>query len=102
MREAAIAQTAKLLDKFASLLRDPKAIAETSGGLWLFGFRNPSALDAHLITFLARLRDIGLRDIIPVSLDRYASEAMETVQWKGVMQGRTTVGPAVEGIDRRD
>ena len=59
-------------------------------GPWLFGAAVPTALDAHLVTFIARLKDIGRTDLVPDALVRYADLAMETPEWRGVMNGRKT------------
>jgi hypothetical protein len=58
---------------------------------WLFGLPQPSALDAHLIVFIARMKDAGRKDIIPERLVKYADAAMEQKEWKDVMQGRGTM-----------
>jgi hypothetical protein len=58
-----------------------------------FGFNKPTALDAHLLVFIARMMDKGRNDIIPAGLKQYAAELMESNEWKGVMQGRSTLAP---------
>ncbi|TVY87385.1 hypothetical protein LAWI1_G005630 [Lachnellula willkommii] len=60
-------------------------------GPWLFGLLVPTALDAHLVTFLARLRDLGRDELIPPSLRAYEDAAMETPEWRRVMNGRRTM-----------
>ena len=57
-------------------------------GPWLYGSSVPNALDAHLVTFVARMRDVGRQDIIPEGISRYGAKAMETAEWQGVMDGR--------------
>jgi hypothetical protein len=37
--------------------------------------------------------DKGRNDIIPAGLKQYAAELMESNEWKGVMQGRSTLAP---------
>jgi hypothetical protein len=78
-----------LMEEFESLL--PKATANDAFGLWLLGLPQPSALDAHLVVFIARMRDVGRKDIVPEALDRYADVAMARDEWKNMMQGRKTV-----------
>lgn len=63
----------------------------SSDGEWLFGLEQASALDAHLVPFIARMRDVGRYEIVPSSLQKYAEEAQKTEEWKTVMQGRSTV-----------
>lgn len=67
---------------------------ENSGSNWLFGLPQPSALDAHLVVFIARMMDVGKKDVIPEALAKYAEVAMEKSEWKDVMQGRRTLASA--------
>lgn len=60
---------------------------------WLFNFDKPSALDAHLVVFIARMMDINRGDLVPEALKGYAAKAMNGTEWKEVMQGRTTRPP---------
>lgn len=60
---------------------------------WCFGLEKPSALDAHLIVFIARLTDIERTDLIPEALKGYAAKAMSLPQWDEVMHGRATKPP---------
>jgi hypothetical protein len=62
-------------------------------GPWLFGLDEPTALDAHLVTFVARLTDVGRIDEIPASIRQYAARAMAGDEWKHMMQGQNTLGP---------
>jgi hypothetical protein len=77
--------------------RPPKENAPSStlskdvSGPWLLGHTQPSALDAHLITFIARMRDGGMEEIVPEVLRRYIDAAMEQDAWKYTMQGRRTM-----------
>ncbi|KAM0247751.1 hypothetical protein ACHAQJ_009712 [Trichoderma viride] len=56
------------------------------GKKWLFGLETPTALDAHLVTFIARLKDINKGNLIPQSLLTYAAAAQNMTEWKNVMQ----------------
>jgi hypothetical protein len=58
-----------------------------------FGLEEPTALDAHLVVFIARMQDIGRDDLLPPGLSQYASRLMEGQEWKAVMQGRRTIPP---------
>ncbi|EMC95910.1 hypothetical protein BAUCODRAFT_34669 [Baudoinia panamericana UAMH 10762] len=62
-----------------------------SGKQWLFGSDRPSALDAHLAVYLARLRDVKREDLIPGRLGTYLEHAMSMPEWEQVMQGRKTM-----------
>lgn len=61
------------------------------GGPWLFGLKDPTALDAHAVIFIARLKDVGRHDIVPARLLAYAERAWETEEYKALMQGRKTM-----------
>ncbi|KAH8812214.1 hypothetical protein F5884DRAFT_784746 [Xylogone sp. PMI_703] len=58
---------------------------------WVFGSSSPTALDAHLIIFIARLCDIGRKDLIPKRVLEYGEMATKTPEWDQVMQGKRTV-----------
>ncbi|KAF2769997.1 hypothetical protein EJ03DRAFT_343057 [Teratosphaeria nubilosa] len=64
---------------------------EASKTGYLFGLERPSALDAHLVVFVARMLDIKRDDMIPTQLKSYAEKAMGGKEWQDVMQGRRTV-----------
>lgn len=69
---------------------------QTNGtlGPWLFGLTSPSALDAHLVVFVARMRDVGRSNIIPKAVSDYVDRAMAQPEWQTVMEGRKTmIGP---------
>jgi len=72
-----------LMAKFSALLQPGKP--------WLFGSGAPSALDAHLAVFLARMRDIGRSDLISSHLAAYLERVERTVGWQRVMKGRRTM-----------
>lgn len=59
------------------------------GEKWLFGLETPTALDAHFVTFIARLKDINKGDLVPQSLLTYAAAAQNMAEWKNVVQGGT-------------
>lgn len=74
-----------LLLKIEGLVSEPPS-------QWLFG-QKPSALDAHLIPFIARLREVGREYLIPQALGRYADWAMGGNEWTELMDGRPTMHP---------
>ena len=80
----------KLMERFESLVTWPPSRGESSES-WLFDLPHPTALDAHLTVFIARMLDVRRSEIIPESLKNYAARVMETNEWKSVMQGRGTV-----------
>ncbi len=85
-----------MLAKIEELLASSEASKDnfkSDGPLWIFGTDEPTALDAHVVPFLARLLDVG-RQAMFEGKDRvltYAEGAFQTEAWKQVMQGRKTV-----------
>ncbi|KAF9885394.1 hypothetical protein FE257_013012 [Aspergillus nanangensis] len=75
----------KLMERFEPLVEPSQS--------WLFDLPHPTALDAHLTVFIARMLDVKRHEIIPERLKDYAARVMETSEWKNVMQGRGTVSP---------
>jgi hypothetical protein len=99
---ANVEKARKLMLEFESLLSPSSAsTASINGGPspneidghgpWLFGLDHPTALDAHLIFFIARMRDVGRDGLIPQNLGRYGDVGMEKGEWKELMRGRRTM-----------
>ena len=82
----------ELMEKLEPLVTWPPARGDTSES-WLFDFPHPTALDVHLIVFIARMLDVGRENIISGKMRNYATRAMQTDEWKSVMQGRKTTRP---------
>ncbi|CAJ2500532.1 Uu.00g033850.m01.CDS01 [Anthostomella pinea] len=61
------------------------------GQPWLFGSKRPSALDAHFVVFLRRMRDVKREDLLSRRLIQYCDEAMTMPEWEKVMEGRKTM-----------
>lgn len=59
---------------------------------FLFG-PEPSALDAHLAVFIARMQDVGRDNLIPPKLREFGTRAKETPEWVKMMDGRSTMVP---------
>lgn len=55
---------------------------------YIFGTNGPTALDAHLVVFIKRMRDVDRADLIPEGMGAWADVLMEAEEWKGVMGGR--------------
>ena len=49
-----------------------------SGTVWIHDTRCPTALDAHVIPFLARLNDVGRADMVGDTLKSYLSSFMNS------------------------
>ena len=57
---------------------------------WLFG-EKPTALDAHLVVFIARMIDVGQQKLIPKKLHDYGDWATLGAEWTQMMNGRRTM-----------
>jgi hypothetical protein len=84
--ERAIVQSAQLLGEAEELLQ-----ASHSG--WVLNTPHPTALDAHLIVFVARLKNAGRGELVPARVLGYADGAMDISAWKDMMQGKQTIPP---------
>ncbi|KAL5342077.1 hypothetical protein BJX70DRAFT_386235 [Aspergillus crustosus] len=73
----------------------------SKGGTWIFGNRvGPTVLDAHVVPFIARLRDISLEELVPEELRGYADTILAARDWREVMGQRATVwDPSMGPID---
>ena len=61
---------------------------------WILSTPHPTALDAHVTVFAARLRDAGRGELVPLRITAYADKQMSTVAWKEMTRGRGTVPPS--------
>ncbi|KAI1614873.1 hypothetical protein EDD37DRAFT_404837 [Exophiala viscosa] len=59
---------------------------------WIYGSQ-PTALDAHLVVFMARMSDVGRDQLIPEKLKQYGAWAMQSPEWIKMMDGRKTMIP---------
>ena len=84
--ERAIGKTRDLLHDIGEMLQ----VSETN---WILDTAHPTALDAHIIVFVARLEDAGHRELVPARIVDYAHRQMDTVVWKEVVQEHGTVPP---------
>jgi hypothetical protein len=41
-------------------------LSDAARGPWLFGLENPTALNARLVIFIGRMRDVGRHELIPL------------------------------------
>jgi hypothetical protein len=64
-------------------------------GPWIYGQHGPTALDAHFITFLHRMKDGGHFDFFDELLDGYLEMGTATPEWNAVMEGRRTLPPGI-------
>jgi hypothetical protein len=64
-----------ILDRLADTL--PENSHSSGNGPWMFGLQEPSALDAHTIVFIERMRDVGRIGLVPEKLDAWSQRATE-------------------------
>jgi hypothetical protein len=69
----------------------PNPNFSTSG--WLFDLKNALVLEADLIVFITRIRDVGRMDLVPNAFSAYTPRAMEGQAWKDVQQRSTKKPP---------
>ena len=81
-------------DNARDFMEEIEATLTDSQSGWCFGLAEPSALDAHLVVFIARLFDVKRGEMVPEALRVYAEKAMAGAAWNEVMQGRNTFGPS--------
>jgi hypothetical protein len=84
--ERAIVKTRDLLHEVDEMLR----VSRTD---WILNTTHPTALDAHVIVFIARLKDAGRGELVRARIVNYADKQMDTASWKDMMQGRSTIPP---------
>lgn len=77
------AYTKEFAAKLANLLEDSKTPYFLSVG-------QPSALDGHVVVFIARMNDIGRSDLLPAKLKSYGEKAFAGQAWRDLMQGMST------------
>jgi hypothetical protein len=84
--ERALVQTKDLLHEIGKTLQE----SQTD---WILNTSHPTALDAHFIVFVARLKDAGRGELVPARTREYAVKQMNTAAWQAMMQGQGTVPP---------
>lgn len=87
--ERAVAQTRELFGKVDGMLKASDGDGRRAS--WVFGTAHPTAFDAHLVVYVARMRDVGRGELIPGRVMEYLDRATEGVEWKEMMDGRRTV-----------
>ncbi|KXT06096.1 hypothetical protein AC578_1301 [Pseudocercospora eumusae] len=90
LTESNVSKTIQQTQDFMAEVEEKLKGSSTS---WILDTAEPTALDSHFITFVARLQDVGRDDLVPDSVARYANVAMSLPQWKEVMQGKRTTPP---------
>jgi hypothetical protein len=79
------------IGKTKALLNELDALLNPAVGPWMFGSDTATALDGNLVPFIARLRELGMDELVPEGIIRYANAAMAKPEWTSVMQGRRTM-----------
>jgi hypothetical protein len=62
------AEVQKNKEKARNLLMELEKLLVPGAGPWLYSATVPTALDAHLVAFIARLRDLRKEDLVPQAL----------------------------------
>lgn len=83
----------EMIERARAFLLEMSALLP-QGSTWLFGLEEPTALDAHLVPFLLRLKDVKRENLISGNLREYVERAEGTREWREVMMGRSTYSPA--------
>jgi hypothetical protein len=84
--EHAIVKTSDLVQEIDKVLK----VSQTD---WILNTTHPTALDAHVIVFVARLKDAGRGELVPACITDYADKQMDTAVWEAMVQGQGTVPP---------
>lgn len=83
--------------KAASFLSKIEKVLEhydESSSPWIFGTKDATALDAHVVPFLCRLLDVGRGQMLEERVHSYAARVFQLPLWKDFMQGKRTVHKA--------
>ena len=62
------------------MLRFQDMLKDSQTG-WLLNLPEPSALDAHLVVFIARMYDVKRHNLIPEKMQEYGNNAMSEGAW---------------------
>ncbi|OQV08105.1 Glutathione S-transferase, domain-containing protein [Cladophialophora immunda] len=62
----------------------------TEGSPWLLGGEHPTALDAHVAVFVARLQETEHEDLVPEGMNRWAKPIMALPEWETLLKGKPT------------
>lgn len=91
--EEHIGRTREFLAKVLELRS--KNGSDTKEG-YIFG-SSPTVLDAHVLPFLARLCDVGKKDVVPPPLVEWVEHFRQGPVWKEVVPSYTTLPPWAPG-----
>lgn len=58
---------------------------------WLLDCKEPTAFDAHVVSYLARLQDAGNGELVPLKSKAYLEKAKDSKYWREVMGDRPTL-----------
>ena len=67
-----------------------RAMHGIEGSPWIFGTQ-PTALDAHVTVFVARLIDAGRQDLVLEDSFNATKQVVAMPEWQNVMKGRRTI-----------
>lgn len=84
LRPETVAQEIERAQRFLNTveaIRD-SSIASGSKSPWIFGTKNPSALDTSLMVFLVRMMDVKRENLLPQGLREMADLVKMTTEFK--------------------
>ena len=76
---------------FLSKIKNVIESSQVDRSPWMFGTKYPTALDAHVVPFIARLLDVGRERMLGDTVRLYAENIFQEEAWRKTMQGRKTV-----------
>lgn len=85
-------ETTKMEGQARELLTSLDELVPNPPRRWIFG-EKPTALDAHLVVFIARMTDVGRVNLITDKLREYGEWAMRGSEWTTMMNGKKTMVP---------
>lgn len=79
------------VEKSRNLLVKISDFYEPANGPWLWGQIGPTALDAQVAVFIARLHDVGRGELVPEKLAKLREHVIGMLDWQDLYQGRSTM-----------
>jgi hypothetical protein len=89
--EAAALNITAAENEARNLIAKTELVMARNNGPWIYGSYGPTALDAHFILFLRRMKDVGHYIFFTERISRYLTDAEKTPEFQHIMQGRDTV-----------
>jgi hypothetical protein len=94
--EAAALKTTAAENEARRVIAKAEVVMARSNGPWIYGLHGPTALDAHFVIFLRRMKEVGYSDYFPEIISRYLSYAEGTKEFQDTMRGEDTLPAAIK------